>query len=100
MPAVIVFDPGDVAPVEIDWADALNSTEQQPVTLQAVVHTLPSGLTKVGETFSDDKSYVGISGAVHGSLYDVEAQATLSITNPDGTPQILNRQFRLRGWNS
>lgn len=95
MTEIVLFDPGDSAPVELDWADALGSA-----TLQAVVHTLPNGLTKMGETNDNTKSYVGISGARHGGLYLIEAQATLSTTNPDGSQQVLNRQFPLRGWNS
>ena len=45
MPAVILFDPGDKAPVELDWSDALGSA-----TLQQVSHALPSPLTMMGET--------------------------------------------------
>lgn len=95
MPAVVLFDPGDSAPVELDWSDALDSSD-----LVSVSHTLPSPLTMLGETFSDTSSFVGISGAIHGGRYLIEAQATLTTTNPDGSPQVLNRQFILQGWNS
>ncbi len=96
MASIVLFDPGDVASVQLDWSDALDVN----ATLQGVSHTLPAPLVKVGEAFNDTVSSVGIRGATHGALYMVEAQATLSTTNPDGTPQILNRQFPIRGWNS
>jgi hypothetical protein len=92
---IVLFDPSDASPVELDWSDALGAS-----TLSSVSHTLPSPLTKLGETFSTTSSFVGISGAVHGKRYMVEAQATLSTTNPDGSAQVLNRQFPLMGWNS
>lgn len=95
MTNIVLFDPGDSAPVELDWSDALESAD-----LVGVTHTLPPPLNMLGETFTDTSSFVGISGAVHGGRYLIEGQATLSTTNPDGTPQVLNRQFVLQGWNS
>lgn len=95
MTGVILFDPGDSTPVEIDWSDSLGTA-----TLVAVLHTLPAPLVMRGELNTATSSFVGIAGAEHGKTYLVEAQAELSLNNPDGTHQILNRQFALRGWNS
>jgi hypothetical protein len=96
MAEIVLFDPGDSAPVELDWSDGLGGV----ANLVTVTHTLPSPLVKLGETHTGTLSYVGVSGAVHGKRYMVEAAATLSTTNPDGSAQILNRQFVLMGWNS
>lgn len=96
MTSIVLFDPGDSAPVELDWSDALEESAE----LVSVTHNLPSPLTMLGETLSATSSFVGITGAAHGGRYLIEGQATLSTTNPDGSPQVLNRQFMLLGWNS
>lgn len=83
-------DPSDSAWYEFDWADALPSGQ----TINAATHTVPSPLTKVAEANTTTASQVRISGALHGGLYMIEAQVTLT---PSG--ETLNRQFPLRAFN-
>lgn len=92
MAARLLFDPGDNATIEISWLDVLPTG----VTLASVVHTVPSPLIKGTESTNttDSKSFVKVSGAVHGGLYQIEASATLS--NSD----VINRQWRVQGWNA
>ncbi len=89
---IVLLDPSDSAIITVDWSDALASG----ITLSSVTHTVPSPLTKVSESTntSTGQSQVRVSGAVHGSMYMIEAQATLSNT------EVINRQFPARGWNS
>lgn len=87
-----LVNPSDSAQVVLDWTDVLGTT----LTLASVVHTVPAGLTKVGETtdVANKLSQVTVSGAVHGQMYQVAAAATLS----DG--QVVNRVVPLRAFNS
>jgi len=89
---IVLLDPSDNTLITIDWADVLASG----ITLSSVTHTVPSPLAKGTETTNSGtgQSQVKVSGAVHGAMYMVEAQATLS--NGD----VVNRQFPVRGWNS
>ncbi len=87
---MILFDPSDNALVTFDWTDVLPGS----VTVASVVHTVPSPLVKGTESTSSPTSSVKISGAVHGGMYMVEGQATLS------NGEVINRQFPIRGWNS
>ncbi len=89
---VVLLDPSDSALITIDWADVLAIG----VTLSAVTHIVPTGLTKVTEAqdLANGKSQVKVSGAAHGLMYMIEAQATLS------NGEVINRQFPARGWNS
>lgn len=87
---MILFDPSDNALVTFDWTDVLPAS----VTVIGVVHTVPSPLVKGTESASSPTSSVKISGAVHGGMYMVEGQATLS------NGEVINRQFPIRGWNS
>lgn len=89
MTGVLLGDPSDSALYTFNWADALPSA----VTVTAVTHTVPSPLTKVSEAFTTTTSTVKISGGVHGAMYLIEAQATLS------NGESLNRQFPLRVFN-
>lgn len=90
--SIVLLDPSDSALITIDWADVLIDA----VTLSAVTHTVPSGLTKVSEAvdLGNGRSQVKVSGAQHGIPYMIEAQATLS------NGEVINRQFPARGWNS
>jgi hypothetical protein len=88
-PAIPVIDPGDNAAFEVDWTEAL----AEGVTLSSVTHTVPNPLTKVDEDNDGTTSTVRVTGAVHGGLYMIEAEATLS------TGETLNRQFPLRAFN-
>lgn len=90
---IALLDPDDQALVTIDWSDVLTSG----VTLSgSVLHIVPLPLTKTSEStdIGTNRSQVRIAGAVHGALYMVSAQATLS------NGETINRQFPLRGWNS
>lgn len=90
--SVVLLDPSDSAFVTIDWSDVLSGG----LTLGAVTHTVPSPLTKISESTDAllGLSQVKVSGAVHGGLYMIEAQSTLS------NGETVNRQFPVRGWNS
>lgn len=89
---IVLLDPSDDAVITIDWADVLNGV----VSLAGVVHTVPSPLSKGTESTNSSTglSQVKVSGAVHGTLYMLEASATLS------NGEIINRQIPVRGWNS
>jgi hypothetical protein len=88
---IALIDPGDNAFFKLDWSDCLI----EGATLVAVVHTVPSPLTKVQEATNgaEGSSTVRVTGAAHGVTYLVEAAATLS------TGETLNRQFPLRCFN-
>jgi hypothetical protein len=60
--------------VQFDWTNALPTG----VTVTSVVHTVPDGLTKEGESDSSPTSTVKVSGGKHGRSYQVKAVATLS----------------------
>ena len=64
-------------------------------TLTSVVHSVPSGsgLTKVGESNTTSTSTVQLSGAAHGSIYQITGTATLN------NGRTLVRSFTLRIWN-
>ena len=87
---VVLADPADSALYTFEWVDLAPG-----ITLASVIHTAPSPLTKVSESTSpsDATSSVRIAGGVHGALYMIEAQATLS------SGETLNRQFALRVFN-
>lgn len=89
---IVLLDPGDQALIDIDWADVLLGA----TTLSSVTHTVPSPLTKLTEATntSTGHSQVKVSGAVHGSIYMVEASATLA------NGELINRQVPARAWNS
>lgn len=90
MTDVALHDPSDSALYTFQWDDLPAS-----VTLTAVTHSVPTGLTKVSESTNTvaGTSTVKISGGVHGVMYMIEAQATLS------NGESLNRQFPLRVFN-
>lgn len=90
MSGVALHDPADSAFYTFEWVDL-----PPTVTLVSVSHTVPSPLTKVSETtnVAAGTSTVRISGGVHGAMYLIEAQATLS------NGESLNRQFPLRVFN-
>lgn len=93
MTTIVVLDPSDEAIVPIDWTDSLPST----VTLTGTVeHTVPTPLVRIsqGTDALNNLSQLKVRGMVHGGLYMIEAQATLS------NGEIINRQFPVRGWNS
>jgi hypothetical protein len=88
----LLIDPGDNVIVTIDWSAELGTG----VTLSSVTHTVPSPLSKNAEStdVANNRSSVKLSGVVHGGLYAMEGQATLS------NGETVNRQVMLRGWNS
>jgi hypothetical protein len=89
---VVIVDPADSAIVTFDWSDVLGLT----ISLAGVVHTVPAPLTKGAESTDvlNQTSAVKVSGAVHGGMYLVEAQATLS------NGETINRQATVRGFNA
>lgn len=91
MASIGMIDPGDQVIFKIDWSGSLVAG----VTLATVAHTLPAPLTLMSEGITDASlsTFVKIKDAVHGMLYQVEAQVTLS------TGEIMNRQFPLRCFN-
>lgn len=91
--SVALIDPGDEALITLDWNDFLSSG----ITLAgSVVHTTPAPLQKLSDVTDTmlSLSQIKVRGAVHGGIYMIEAQATLS------NGEIINRQFPVRGWNS
>jgi hypothetical protein len=68
---------------EFDWSAVLPSG----VTLESVVHSVPSGLTLVDESYDTEEStsVVKVSGGSHGGLYPIRGIATLS--NGDQVPE-------------
>ena len=88
--SIILLDPSDNAVVTFDWSDVLPAG----VTISSASHTVDAPLVKGVETNSTSTSAVKVSGAVHGAMYSVAGQATLS------NGEIINRQFPVRGWNS
>lgn len=87
--SLLLVDPGDSVTFQLDWTDVLSDG----ITLSTVEHAVPSPLTKVSESVASPNSYVRVSGAVHGGLYQVEGAATLS------NGESVNRQFPLRCFN-
>lgn len=89
---VVIIDPADSAIVTFDWSDVLGDS----LALVSVTHTVPSPLTKAAEStdIPNKASGVKVSGAAHGGLYQVEAQATLS------NGESINRQATVRGFNA
>ncbi len=90
--SLALIDPDDVVSLTIgNWADVLPAT----VTLGTVTHTVPAPLTKVSESTDTGAatSTVRVSGALHGGLYLIEAQSTLS------NGEVVNRQFPVRCFN-
>ena len=90
MSNIILFDPSDAAIITFDWADVLTGS----VTVSSVTHSVDSPLAKLNESNTTTTSSVKVSGALHGGLYMVSGQATLS------NGEVINRQFPVRGWNS
>jgi len=88
--SIVLLDPSDQAVITIDWSDALDSN-----SLVSVVHVVPSPLAKMSEAtdIPGKASQVKVPGAVHGGIYLIEGQATLS------NGEILNRQFPARCFN-
>lgn len=85
-----LIDPSDVAVFRLAWSDLPTST-----TIGTVTHSVPSPLTKVSETTNSGESWseVKVSGAVHGGVYQIEGQTTLS------NGEVLNRNFPVRCFN-
>ena len=88
--SIILLDPSDNAFVTFDWADVLPAG----VTINSASHTVDAPLVKGTETSTASTSMVKVSGAVHGAMYAIAGQATLS------NGEVINRQFPVRGWNS
>ena len=92
MTEIVVIDPGDQTLLTFVWDDL-----PVGVTLTgSVEHTVPAPLTRMSQATDvlTGTSQVRVSGAIHGGLYMIEGQATLS------NGESINRQFPVRGWNS
>lgn len=72
--SIMLFDPGDSAIITFDWTDVLPAS----VTVASATHTVDSPLSKVSESYTTTTSMVKVTGAVHGSHYQVVGVATLS----------------------
>lgn len=79
-----VKSPGDNIDFQMTW-DGLGAA-----TISSVTHTVPSPLTKVGESATTTTSTVRISGGLHGQVYNIIGVATLD------TGRTLERSFPLR----
>lgn len=84
---IIRLDPGDSANVSINWTDLGNAT------LASVAYTPITGLTLTPQGINGSVSTVRMTGLVHGQIYALEAQATLS------TGEVLNRNVSVRCFN-
>ena len=89
MPSVLLHNPLDSGQYTAEWLDAI----PEGGTMTAVVHTVPTGLTKVSEGIAGTTSTVRISGGTHGRTYQVMAAATMS------TGEIINRPLVLTVFN-
>jgi hypothetical protein len=89
---MLLIDPSDQALYVIDWTDALGAA----ITIAAVTHIAPSPLIVMSEGISVGNltTFVKLRGGVHGNLYMIECQVTLS------NGEILNRQVPVRVFNS
>jgi hypothetical protein len=84
MSGLVVKDPAAELLYTFDWADVCSD----PVTLQSVAYTVPTGLTQVTTALDtqNKQSSILLSGGTHGVDYVVEAKATLSNgEKPDGS---------------
>jgi len=86
MTTIALKSPGDNIDFQMTWSGL------GAATLASVTHTAPTGLTKVSESTDTaaGTSLVRLSGAAHGSLYQVVGVATLD------TGRTLERSFPLR----
>ncbi len=84
MPSIPLKSPGDSIDFTMTW-DGLGLA-----TISSVTHTVPTGLTKVGESNTTTTSTVRVSGGTHGGTYTIIGTATLS------TGRTLERSFPLR----
>lgn len=82
--SVLLKNPGDNIDYTMTWSNIGQAT------LSSVTHTVPTGLTVVSESNTTTTSTVRLSGATHGSTYNVKGTATLS------TGRTLVREFPLR----
>lgn len=89
---IIVADPSDQPLIEIDWTDVLGDTLD---LVGDVSHGVPSPLTLINEITDapNKRSFVQVSGMVHGQCYAFEAQAILS------NGEVINRNFPVRCFN-
>lgn len=69
---ILLKNPADNIDFQMTW-DSLGDA-----TITGVLHSVPTGLTVVGESSTDSTTIVRVSGAVHGALYQIKAVATLS----------------------
>lgn len=90
MSNVILFNPSDNALITFDWSDVLPAT----VTVSSVTYTAPAPLTATPGVVASPQSQVKITGAVHGAIYQINGQATLS------NGEVINRVFPIRAINS
>lgn len=90
MTEIALLNPDDSVDIPVSW-DNLGA-----VTLVSVVHAVPSPMTKVGESTDSGSSisYVRITGAVHGQVYQIKAVATLD------NGRTLARTFPVRVMNA
>lgn len=90
MSNVVLFNPSDNAFITFDWSDVLPTT----VTLASVTYSAPSPLTATPGSISGAQSQVKITGALHGAIYQIAGQATLS------NGEVISRVFPVRAVNS
>jgi len=89
VPSVLLHNPSDSGNYTAEWEDAIPTGG----SISSVVHTVPTGLTKVSEGVDGTTSTVRISGGTHGKTYAVLAAATMS------TGEIINRPLTLTVFN-
>lgn len=88
---IVLLSSDDEAIIGIDWDDVLGTA-----ALVSVTHIVPLPLMKMSEStdISARLSQVKVSGAVHGGLYKISADAILD------SGEKLSRAFPVRCFNS
>ena len=88
---LVLLDPSDNSVVSIEW-NGLGTA-----TISSVAYSLPSPLTYaesgINNNLTPPITNLRITGVEHAQVYDCEAQVVLS------TGEVLNRNFRIRGFN-
>jgi hypothetical protein len=87
MPSSFMKDPDAKLDYKIDWSDWLDGD-----TISASTWTVPAGLTKVSDTFSNTTATIWLSGGTAGLHYEV----TNRITTGAGRIDDRTLSFRIR----
>ena len=79
MGQIFVKDPEATLDYQIDWSLWLDSTDR----ITASTWTVPSGLTKVSDTFTNTTTTIWLSGGTVGATYSVVNHITTYLARQD-----------------